>query len=397
MRKLLLIGVLFIGCWLLNSCDDDSVELSELTQQTIIMFCPWSGQMMHDVILDNIDSIESGIKKKDGLGKTRLLVFFSESANESKLIEITYKNKTCERKTIEGYTGNQYTTAQGICDLIKKSKEIAPALNYAMIIGGHGCGWTSWNDWENYPYRVKRRRFLSDDVETRFFGSVDNKDYAIEISDLVEGIANSGTKMQYVLFDDCYMANVEVAYALRNVTNFLVASTSEVIAIGMPYSTMWTYLASATPNYSGIVSSFKTFYSSYRAPYGTLSAIDCRQVESLAETMQQINLRYTITEMQLDSIQSLDGLAPTLFYDMGDYVKKLCPDPNLYNLFTTKLAKVVLTTANTDSIYSRIYGFPSHKKLESYSGLTISDPSVHTVAIKGKEKTEWWKATHNNQ
>lgn len=395
MRKLLLpLWALFMGCWLLASCDDESIDVNEQNQQTIIMFCPWSGDMMHEMILDNIDSIESGIRKKKGLGKSRLLVFISESADDSRLMEITYKNNACQRNTIAQYSDNQYTTVQGISNLINKVKETAPALNYAMIIGGHGCGWTKWNNWEEYPYRVRRRRVV-DDNDTRFFGSVDNKDYAIEVEDLAQGIANSGVKMQYILFDDCYMANVEVAYSLRKVTNFLVASTSEVIAIGMPYSTMWTYMASATPNYSGMVNAFKTFYSNYRSPYGTLSAIDCRGVEALAEVMLQINNRYSLTEEQLDSIQPLDGLVPTLFYDMGDYVKKLCPDPNLYKQFTSKMGNVVKNAVNTDSIYSRIYGFRVFKKLDTFSGLTISDPSLHTVAIKGKEQTEWWKATHN--
>jgi hypothetical protein len=32
--------------------------------------------------------------------------------------------------------------------------------------------------------------------------------------------------------------------------------------------------------------------------------------------------------------------------------------------------------------------------IETFSGITISDPSQNNVAMKGKEKTSWWKATH---
>ena len=395
MRKLLVFLLLLTaGCMFFASCDDDSVELDEQNKQTIFMFCPWSGDMMHNAILANIDSIESGIKKKNGLKNTRLLVFISESPRSSRLMEITYENKTCQRTVIEQYDDKLYTTSIGISNLIKKVKEMAPAWNYAMIIGGHGCGWTNVNDWEDYPYRIKRRTIIEDD-DTRFFGSVDDKEYAIEVEDLAEGIAASETMMQYILFDDCYMANVEVAYALRKVTNFLIASTSEVMAIGMPYADMWTYLAAQSPNYSGITTSFHKFYSSYRMPYGTLATIDCRQVEDLAETMRKINALYTLDEELIDSLQPLDGLVPPLFYDMGDYVKQLCHDPNLYNQFTTRMAKVVPNKVNTDSIYSRIYGFRVFKELKTFSGLTISDPSLHSVALKGKEKTGWWKATHN--
>ncbi len=396
MKKLLMFLVLMVaGCVAFVSCDDDTVELDEMTKQTIIMFCPWSGDRMHSAILNNIDSIESGIKSKNGLGTTRLLVFLSESSHSSKLFEIIYENKTFERKTIAEYSDRPYTTVQGISDLINKVKETAPAWNYAMIIGGHGTGWTNIGDWEDYPYRIKRRTLPIED-ETRFFGSVEDKNYAIDVETLAEGIANSDTKMQYILFDDCYMANVEVAYSLRKVTNFLVASTSEVMAIGMPYATMWANLASLSPNYSGIVSSFDKFYSNYRMPYGTLSAIDCRQVEELAGIMKQINAHYQLADTLIDSLQTLDGFVPSIFYDMGDYVKQVCKDPNLYNKFSTKFSKVVPNSVHTDSIYSVVYGFKSFKKLKTFSGLTITDPSLHSVALKGKEMTGWWKATHDN-
>lgn len=53
---------------------------------------------------------------------------------------------------------------------------------------------------------------------TRFFGSVSLSDNAIDISTLAEGIKLSGLKMQYILFDACYMGNVETAYELKDVT-----------------------------------------------------------------------------------------------------------------------------------------------------------------------------------
>jgi hypothetical protein len=103
-----------------------------------------------------------------------------------------------------------------------------------------------------------------------------------------------------------------------------------------------------------------------------------------------------LADTLIDSLQTLDGVVPSIFYDMGDYVKQVCKDPNLYNKFSTKFSKVVPNSVHTDSIYSVVYGFKSFKKLKTFSGLTITDPSLHSVALKGKEKTGWWKATHDN-
>ena len=55
---------------------------------------------------------------------------------------------------------------------------------------------------------------------TRFFGSVDDMSLAINVNTLAQAIADAGMKMQYILFDNCYMANVETAYELKDVTNF---------------------------------------------------------------------------------------------------------------------------------------------------------------------------------
>ena len=40
---------------------------------------------------------------------------------------------------------------------------------------------------------------------------------------------------QFIMFDDCYMSSMEVAYDLKDVTDYIIASTSEVMAYGMPY------------------------------------------------------------------------------------------------------------------------------------------------------------------
>lgn len=42
--------------------------------------------------------------------------------------------------------------------------------------------------------------------------------------------------MEYILFDDCYMSSLEVAYDLRHVTRHLIACPTEIMVYGMPYS-----------------------------------------------------------------------------------------------------------------------------------------------------------------
>lgn len=397
--------LLLLACALLMgtaSCSDDTIDIDEYTAQTLFVYMPWSGSEtssgLYPYFQVNLDSIERAIKRDKGLDDTRLMVFLSTSANQSSLYEVVYQNGEIVHVPVSEYTGHDYATPAGLSGLLNEVVTYAPALNYAMIIGGHGSGWTYKEDWEDYPTRaVELRRKAQPEAGlplTRFFGSVSDNNYAMNVEDLADAIASTGLKMQYVLFDDCYMANVETAYALRDVTNFLVASTSEVMVIGMPYYSLWTYLASGTPNYTNIVSGFHDFYSAYTYPYGALSAIDCREMENLAAIMNEINATATLDESKKAEVQVLDGFSPNLFYDLGSYVKALDISNSLRLRFEDQLDATIRNTQATEYVYTALKSADQYIKVDDYSGITISDISTHNVANKGKEKTEWWAATH---
>ena len=397
-----------------TSCSEEAFDTDSVNKQTILVFYPWTGSQSSTGLLgylqNNIDSISDGIIDRKGLNNSRVLVFLSDKYNHSTLYDLQYNatTKSVDRVPLKEYEGASYASAEGIADIMNEVKTQASALNYALIVGAHGCGWTYASDWSRYPYyarpSVTRPRdnnfsgiqFGPDPNAplTRFFGSVSLAENAMDISTLAEGIRESGLKMQYILFDACYMSNIETAYELKDVTNYMIASGSEIMAAGLPYRSMWSYLNSATPNYSGIVSTSVNFYKNSSAPFCNLAAIDCRQVEKLASVMKDINAEYQLSaSVSLDSIQHLDGFRPHLFYDLETYVDSLRPSGYLLDQFKSQLKLTIKASDHTDEAYTCIYSSDSFK-IKNYCGITISDPSQHSVAIKGREKTGWWKATH---
>lgn len=413
---LICISSLLLG---FTSCGDEAFDVDSVNRQTLLVFMPWSGSSntagLYENLRANVDSMCAGIKAQKGLKNARVLVFMSRNSQESNLFELKYDDskKAVVRDTLKKYTdGAFYNSAEGMASLINEVKQQAEALNYAMIIGCHGCGWTYAADWVNYPYHARPKLGgtssnydywgsiqFGDDPDhpkSRFFGSVSLDDAKIDIATLAEGIKQSGIKMQYILFDACYMGNVETAYELKDATNFLIASSSEVISIGMPYKTIWSSLISTAPSYSGIVSGSVNFYAKSDAPYCNLAAIDCRQMDKLASIMKEINASYTLhSSIPLDSIQPLGGFRPNIFYDLGVYVDSLKPSGYLKEQFTAQLKATVKAAQSTEKVASYIFGNQGEEiRVKSYSGLSISDPSQNSVAIKGREKTGWWKATH---
>ena len=398
-----------------TGCSEEAFDTDSVNKQTILVFYPWTGSKSNTGLLgylqNNIDSICDGIIDRKGLNNSRVLVFLSDKYNHSTLYDLQYNatTKSVDRVPLKEYEGTSYASAEGIADIMNEVKTKASALNYALIVGVHGCGWTYASDWSRYPYyarpSVTRPRdnnfsgiqFGPDPNAplTRFFGSVSLAENAMDISTLAEGIRESGLKMQYILFDACYMSNIETAYELKDVTNYMIASGSEIMAAGLPYRSMWSYLNSPTPNYSGIVSTSVNFYkNNSSAPFCNLAAIDCRQVEKLASVMKDINAEYQLSaSVSLDSIQHLDGFRPNLFYDLETYVDSLRPSGYLLDQFKSQLKLTIKASDHTDEAYTCIYSSDSFK-IKNYCGITISDPSQHSVAIKGREKTGWWKATH---
>ena len=442
MKKLFTLFIIgMLATMALSSCSGEAEDVDSVNKQTLLAFYPWTGGTntsgLKSDLENNIDSICMGIYDRKGLNNTRVMVFFSDNYNTSTLYDLQYDEttKTVTRVPVKTYEGTIYSTADGIAEILNEVKQDAPALNYALIIGAHGCGWTYASDWVRYPYYARPRTGKSESNNgasgnnngttannpgasasnitdnfsgiqfgedpnrplTRFFGSVSYDEAATDVTTLAEGIKKSGIgKMQYILFDACYMGNVETAYELKDVTNFMISSSSEIMQYGLPYRSLWTYLNSATPNYSSIVSGAISYYKSTDVPYLNLAVIDCRQLESLASLMKEINSKYSLSStVPLDSIQPLDGFSPNLFYDLSVYVDSLHLSGYDKDQFANQLKKTIKAASSTEKVFTALSSYQgSEITIKSYCGLSISDPSQHSVAIKGREKTGWWKATH---
>lgn len=372
---------------LFASCENEEPE--RINEKTLFMYLPWSSNLTGH-FYTNISDMEECISRK-GLNNEKVIVFISTDDTEATMFEIIYKKGKCERKTLKNYTNPSFTTSEGITSILNDMKTFAPAHTYAMTVGSHGMGWL--------PVDNTRARSVSDIKKhweyegvplTRYFGGT-TREYQTDVSAFALGIADAGIKMEYILFDDCYMSSIEVAYELKDVTGYLIGSTSEMMAYGMPYATVGGYLL-GKPDYEAICDEFYAFYSMYKYPYGTLAVTDCSELDNMAAIMKEINSRYVFDNSLTGSIQRLDGYTPVIFFDYGDYVERLCKeDPILLNEFREQLNRTVPYKTKTEKFYSAVTR--SATPIRTFSGITTSDPSSNPVAAS-KEDTKWYKVTH---
>lgn len=365
----------------------------QYAEQVHLMYMPWSGNLT-SYFRVNIADMERVVAK--GLDRSiRVLVFFMENENQASLFELYHSRDKCLRRRIKTYDPPiDFTAEEGIAAILSDVRREAPAKRYTMSIGSHGMAWIPARPAVRMRSAAESRKeyweYASPERPlTRWFGGTERR-HRTDIETLAGAIDRAGMHMEYILFDDCYMSSVEVAYALRRVTDFLIGSTSEIMAYGFPYALAGRHML-GTVDYEAICEEFHRFYSTYAYPYGTIGVTRCSELEPLARIMKRINEANTFDPEQVGQLQRLDGYTPTLFFDLGDYVRHLCADAALLDEFERQLARTVPWHRHTDYYYSMTNGT---NRIDTFSGITTSDPSIEPSVREQRRHTAWYAATH---
>ena len=384
--------MLMATSWL-SACHDDIPDDLARTrtatpqERTIIMYLPYSGSGINDLypfFEQNILDVEQSIKQAGGLGTNNLYVVIADhSPARVYLYRVRMEGTECVHDTIKRYDYPRLMDAQWITRVINDVRSISNTPKYAMLVGCHGNGWLP-------PMNNVAR------AKTRWFGG---PGYAISIADFAQGIQQAGIKLEYLVFDDCYLSCAEVAYDLRNATNTLIASTSEVMAAGMPYAKVFQYLAAPQPNFGQLVNDYIAYYQSTATPYATIGVINTQYIQPMAQLMRQVNATSTWNTANNYLLQDLDGsyFSPTVYFDFGSYARALFgSNLALYSQYRALMTQLIPYKGNTAYIYN---ASGTKTLVNEFSGITISDPSVNTgqygyhVATL-KMQTAWWAASH---
>lgn len=392
--------------------------------QTVFMFFPWSNNLLSDFrrTVEDMQTVVTQRSMKD----ERIMVFMATSEREAVLFELKKQNGRCLTDTLRRYSDRPFTSRQWLTSLFSEVMTLAPASRYGMVVGCHGLAWVPVQGQRNAPKRLGSQEKIDEEdnlykeerideennlykeeridkegepndlmhfevqgpVTTRFIGGT-YPETQIETTDLADAMADASFHTEYILFDACYMSSVEVAYELKDVTHYLIASPTEVLSYGFPYITMGKHLL-GTPNYKGIVDSFISFYSSYNLPYGTVTVTDCTQLDALAAIAQQINAAAT-EQLVPNGVQIMDGYSPTLFYDLGHLMSLKDAGTVLTAAFAEQLDKTVPYKGHTGQYFTALKDAPVD--IKHYSGLNTSQGSLNHMADRFSE-TAWYKATN---
>lgn len=385
------------------ACNKSTPQESGPTPHTLMFY--FTGTQLSYYFDRNIDAAASAVARGDA-GDCRVLCFYQGSSRKSgRIIELRGQDGKCTEETLATYDIPAITDGGDMTFFISEMMRLAPAESYGLVMAGHATAWipaetpsatASVQPRTARPAMDKYWQKAQSGIVTRYLGEIysDTAANSFDIGTIADALSATGKRFRYILFDACFMANVESAYTLRGNADYIIGAPCEVIGDGFPYDDVLPYLLADNglrSDIDGVCRAFHDYYGSTYGYSGSVAAIDCSQLEQLAAAMKSINMSGTMTEVDEDQLQTYEGQIQHIFFDLGDYVDKACSDAALKESFAAQMARCVPYKYTLPSFWSN-YGVAGNYPVNTYSGLSTSAPAD----IYGYEytRTEWYKATH---
>lgn len=370
--------------------------------QTIIVH--FVGTALQYYFNSNINKILEALDR-DIQGDAQILALTTDTVNEASLYELRY-DRTIGKSAKEIVKKLSLPTPYNASlfeNNLREAINFAPADRYALVIGSHGLGWIPKQISSDVSNDLIRMGFTSSDLwkrnqnaeMTRHIG--DKKITQYNIPEISSAIEANGIKFDYILFDACFMGNIESAYELRNTTNYIIGSPCEVMGYGFPYSKVLPYMLTengTSYNLDKICREYVDYYKTEAVTHSACVALTTTaELEALASAMKAVNSAALKDNFSLQNVQYYEGQDPHSFYDLGDMVEQSCADVEVAATFKAQLDKTVTSRYHTDKFYSA-YGSNNiyYHNINYYSGISTSAMVSHYSA--DWQQTAWYKATH---
>lgn len=388
-KKSVLYTLIIFGFWL-SGCDrDDSGNGERYPEKMRTVLVYMAAENSLDSYVDgNIDKMKAGFTA----ACTGNFLIYLDRANEGPQLLHLYLDKKgmVQQETVLTYPPQNSASAEILGKVIGDVREIFPAASYGLILWSHATGWLPADSPYAFvaPNRIYPQGLLREPSEapTRAFAQ-DGADW-MELTDLASALPER--LFDFILFDACYMGGVEVAYALRSKTSYLIASATEVLAEGFPYDEIMPLFFASSDRYVEMCRKYFDFYNGQRGLYqsATVSLVKMQEMDALADVVRDITVansgKIVGAGIPVGDIQRFDRFSRALLFDLGDYVERIASVQE-YARFEGQLGKTVLYKAATPYFIS----FPINK----FSGLSSYIPQSYYPDLNGFYKTLEWNTS----
>lgn len=364
------------------------VDPDRLADRTILVYLAADNNLESDVRKNIADMLE-GMDESAG----RVVVYMDSRKDAPVLMTMKKRGGEWGLDTLERYGEENSVSPDVLRRVAYRVRELYPASSYGLILGSHGTGWLPSS--VQFPGLRMVRLKAADVPLTRLFGEDANRGNGtdtgtgMEVEDLVRAIPEG---FHFILFDACLMANVEIAYALRNKTEYLIASPAEIMTTGFPYQKIMPLLWGNEAELRRVCREFREYYEHHPSGgnwcSGTISLIRTEFLDELAWQVKTVldGKAETVAGMMPSDVwrYPLIGYNQDVFFDLGAFVRELASESE-YKRFEALLDQTVYRLATT-----RFNGtdFPTDR----FSGLSVYIPlSRWSSANEQYRNLEWYE------
>lgn len=385
MNKVRILFLLLCSFLFLTSCNHDE-EKKEQVKKRVVMFYIVSENSLLGFDTRDIDEL---LASKSLLHDDEEVVIYLDNDKFPAIYSIT--NKTVGERLSQITPEYEYATDQNsssgvaLSEFIGYVKSKHKAQSYGIVLWSHGTGWIPSDSSIDSQTFSKKRSFGIDN------GNNTNKDSGnkMAITELHGALKSLGMKFDFIFFDCCFMQSIEVAYELRDVTKYIIASPAEIPGPGADYEVMLPQFF-ANSNYQITIPN--AYYTSYKEgvkgdpenTYGVLiSSIDCSQLENFAAVTSDIVAKHRDELLNMDyrEVQNYfiyyncrhKAMLPD-FYDMNGIMMKLLPEDE-YRKWKTSFDSAVIY-ANTSGFWVTSYPYTMTRYVDrsQFGGVSMYVP-----------------------
>ncbi len=386
-----------------SSDDDDNGSSQKVStaNRTVLVYV-MAENSLSSYVSSDIDEMLSGSSSIPDDDHLIIFVDDASSTNMPRIYEVVKASGKTEAytKLVKQYDEEVCSTDPGVLEeVLEYVKSKYPANGYGLVMWSHGSGWLLADE-------TKDSRSIGIDNEKN---SSSDSGVEMNISDLAGALADFG-KLDFLYFDACFMQGIEVAYELRNVTDYVIGSPAETPVWGARYDCILSSMFSSTADIKGIVNGN---FSYYKAQYDTgdwngsenygcvMSAVKCSELDELAEITAPLIAEYAQDGQQLyvSGVQDYRGNFTSSSYpDYYDFngVMYNNATTSQYEEWLEQFERTVLYGCYTAKWYSRNNWYSIvDESVSPFGGVSVYVPknnSNYTEWNEELQETAWYDA-----
>lgn len=331
---------------LLNSCNDKKDTAIEKDSRVVLVYIGANNNLVSDAY-NSINAMEEGMVGLDA----DVYVYATLAGSTPKIYKIVADQSPEIKSTVIKSYGDQDSANPVVMkQILQTMKGYVGNRPSGLVLWSHATNWLP-------------------NVGVKLMSFNEDRGNKTELRDL-QSIIPSG--LDFLLFDACSMASVEVLYELRDKAKYTIASPAEVLSTSMPYHLVLKHLIDPDLE-RGLISTATTYFNFYNQLTGlyrsaTISVVNNAYWSDLAKNVHVALTRAPLTGIYRDNLQRLDFDEKSLSagFDFLDFVHQ-----NMLPTETTAIeaivSKLVIYKANTETFLG--------KPILRFSGLSCYVPN----------------------